>query len=83
MQSPKDKTTNKPPRSAAILLLTTILDTTWRAFAPTIGGTILGVFLDNTLDTAPIMTTIMIILGFATSILLVFMQIRAIRRESK
>jgi len=77
------KTTNKPPRSAAILLLITVLDTTWRAFVPTIGGTFLGVFLDTSLRTAPIITVVMIALGFATSIVLVIMQIKAVKRGSE
>ncbi len=83
MQSPKIKTTNKPPRSAAILLLTTVLDTTWRAFVPTIGGTFVGVFLDTTFRTVPVITITMIALGFTTSIILVMMQIKAVKRGSK
>jgi hypothetical protein len=77
--SPKTKTT-KQPRSAEILLLMTILDTTWRAFVPTIGGTLLGVCLDNWLHKAPLFTAIMITLGFAISIALVMMQLRNVRR---
>lgn len=84
-QSPRAKiqTTDRPPTTtkAAILLLSTIADTTWRAFVPTIGGTILGVLIDNTFRTAPIITTIMIITGFATSALLIVLQIRAVRRS--
>jgi F0F1-type ATP synthase assembly protein I len=68
--------------SAAILLLLTIADTTWRAFVPTIGGTFLGIGLDNLLHVAPIMTIIMIIVGFAVSGLLIALQIRRIRRTS-
>jgi multisubunit Na+/H+ antiporter MnhC subunit len=83
-QSPKahKQTTDRPPRTtnAAILLLLTIADTTWRAFVPTIGGTILGVILDNALGLAPLLTTIMIIVGFATSALLIALQIRSVRR---
>lgn len=83
-QSPRAKTqtTDRPPTvtQAAILLLTTIADTTWRAFVPTIGGTILGVTLDNILNVAPLMTTILIAVGFATSALLITLQIRSVRR---
>ena len=68
------------PRSAAILLMMTILDTTWRAFVPTIGGTFLGVGLDKLFGVAPLMTIIMIIIGFATSALLIMLQIKAVRR---
>jgi len=80
---PNTQTTDRPPTptQGAILLLLTIADTTWRAFVPTIGGTILGVVLDNVLNTAPIMTTILIIVGFATSALLIALQIRSVRRK--
>ena len=66
-------------KSAAILMLLTILDTTWRAFVPTIGGTFLGVGIDNLTHQAPIFTTVFIILGFATSALLVTLQLRRVR----
>ncbi len=83
-QSPRaeTQTTDRPPTTtkAAILLLVTIADTTWRAFVPTIGGTILGVTLDNVLNTAPVITTIAIITGFAVSALLIALQIRKVRR---
>ncbi len=81
-QSPslKTKTTNQP-HPAAILLLLTILDTMWRAFVPTIGGTILGVYLDNWLNKAPFFTTSMIIVGFATSAVLIAVQLRNVRRS--
>ena len=68
------------PRSAAILLMMTILDTTWRAFVPTIGGTFLGVGLDKLFGLAPWMTIVMIIVGFAVSALLIMLQIRSVRR---
>jgi hypothetical protein len=78
------QTTHHSPTSissAAILLLVTILDTTWRAFVPTIGGTILGINLDHVFNTAPVITIVMIIVGFITSALLVTLQIRRVRRQ--
>ncbi len=77
------KTMTQPPTmtKAALLLFVTVLDTTWRAFVPTIGGTILGIMLDNTLHTAPLMTTILIIVGFILSALLIILQIRSVRRQ--
>ena len=84
-QSPHSdkKTMTQPPTmtKAAILLFGTIADTTWRAFVPTIGGTILGIALDNTFHTAPLLTTIMIIVGFALSTLLIILQLRSVRRQ--
>lgn len=82
MASPSHKTTTQPPRSAVVLLLRTALDTSWRAFVPTIGGTLLGVWLDNILMTAPIITTAMITLGFLTSAALIALQIRRVRSHS-
>lgn len=83
MQSTQSKTSDKPQKSAAILLLMTLLDTTWRAFVPTIGGTFVGVFLDTTFRTVPIITIAMIALGFTTSTILVMMQIKAVKRGSR
>lgn len=79
-QSPKPGNKTTPPQSAALLLITTMLDTTWRAFAPTIGGTFLGIGLDKALHLAPLMTIIFVILGFAVSVLLIILQLRAVRR---
>ncbi|HEU4830990.1 MAG TPA: AtpZ/AtpI family protein [Candidatus Saccharimonadales bacterium] len=80
-QSPKskDKTTDQP-RPAAILLLITIADTTWRMFAPTIGGTFAGIGLDHIFNTAPWLTITMVILGFAMSMTLVTLQIRKLKK---
>lgn len=79
-QSPKSGNKTTPPQSAALLLISTIADTTWRAFVPTIGGTFLGIGLDKAFNIAPIMTTIFIILGFAISALLIVLQLRAVQR---
>jgi len=67
-------------KSAAILMLFTILDTTWRAFVPTIGGTFIGIGLDNLTNKAPIFTTLFIIIGFATAAFLVIMQLKRVRK---
>lgn len=65
----------------AVILLLTFLDTTWRAFVPTIGGTILGITLDNATGRAPLFTTVLIIIGFAVSALLITLQIRRVRKS--
>ncbi len=81
-QSPRPKTkATKLPHSAVILLLLTILDTTWRAFIPPIGGTFLGIGLDNLLNKAPLFTTIMIIIGFLISAVLIALQLRNVKRS--
>lgn len=86
-QSPRltdkaSQTTDRPQttQSASILLLGTALDTTWRAFLPTIGGTFLGIGIDHWLNIAPIGTIVCIILGTATAALLITKQIRDIRK---
>jgi O-antigen ligase len=80
IQSPKSGNKTTPPHFAALLLISTMADTTWRAFVPTIGGTFLGIGLDKVLNLAPLMTIIFIILGFTVSALLIVLQIRAVRR---
>jgi hypothetical protein len=66
---------------AVIILLLTFLDTTWRAFVPTIGGTVLGIVLDNATGRAPLFTTALIFIGFVTSALLITLQIRRVRKS--
>lgn len=80
--SEKSQTTSRTPRSAAMILVVTALDTTWRAFVPTIGGTLIGVALDKVFSIAPIATTICIILGFATSTLLIIHQLKTVRKSA-
>lgn len=72
--------TTKQPKSASMLLIVTALDTTWRAFLPTIGGTFLGIGLDHLFNIAPVATIICLILGAAASALLIAKQIRDVRK---
>ncbi len=67
--------------SGPILLLMTALDTTWRAFVPTIGGTFLGIWLDHLFHITPIATVICLILGFTVSALLIAQQLISVRRH--
>jgi F0F1-type ATP synthase assembly protein I len=82
MTQKEPQMTTQPMTStqAAILLLLTFADTTWRALVPTIGGTIIGVSLDSMFKTAPTMTIISIILGSVVSALLIIQQLRKVRR---
>lgn len=83
--------TNQPSRTtedesqpkSAMILLWTALDTTWRAFIPTIGGTFLGVGLDNLFNIKPWATIICMIIGFALSTLLITKQLYSIRKPRK
>jgi len=82
IESPSLNTkTTKVPKSTAYLLLFTILNTTLRAFVPTIGGTIIGVTLDNLLNKAPLFTFIMIPLGFTVSAILIVLQINKVKKS--
>lgn len=65
----------KPPKkSAALILFTIAADTTWRMFVPTLGGTALGIWLDNSIETKPWCTIVGLSIGVAITTLLVRQQ---------
>ena len=80
---PSRTTEDKPETSSAMLLMWTALDTTWRAFIPTIGGTFLGIGLDNLFNIKPWATITCMIIGFALSALLITKQLYDIRKPRK
>lgn len=82
LSSEASKTTDtaRTKKSVSMLLLATALDTTWRAFVPTIGGTFLGIWLDHTFSVTPLATIICLIVGVALSALLITKQIRDVRK---
>ena len=61
----------------------TALDTTWRAFVPTLGGTFLGIGLDHLLGIAPIATIVCLLGGAILSMVLIIKQLRDVRRPLK
>jgi len=69
--SDEDKQQTPPTNSSVILLLSTIGDTTWRMFGPTILLTIVGIYGDNMLDTTPWLTVAGVLLGAVGAGLLV------------
>ena len=69
--------------SGSMLIFMTALDTTWRAFVPTLGGVFLGIGLDHLFNIAPVATIICLILGTALSILLIVKQLRDVRKPMK
>jgi hypothetical protein len=79
---PKPGRTTKP-QSPITLIFVTALDTTWRAFLPTIGGVFLGIGIDHLLNIAPIGTIICLVLGTITSALLIAKQLRDVRKPLK
>ena len=81
-KEPEQTTKPRSTVSAPMLMLLTALDTTLRLFIPTIGGTFLGIGIDHLLNIAPIATIVCLILGVATSALLITIQLRTIRKQS-
>lgn len=59
----------------------TMADTTWRMFVPSVGLTLLGAWLDGQFGTKPGLTFGGIVLGFAGAALLVYLQLRGIKRQ--
>lgn len=66
-----------------MLIFMTALDTTWRAFVPTLGGVFLGIGLDHLWGVAPVATIVCLILGALTSALLIAKQLRDVRKPLK
>ncbi|HEV7951824.1 MAG TPA: AtpZ/AtpI family protein [Candidatus Saccharimonadales bacterium] len=78
-QNDDDKQPTPPDASTVILLLTTIGDTTWRMFVPTIGLTILGLLADKMLHTTPWIMILGIVAGAYLAYILVKRQIKKVK----
>lgn len=79
-QHDDDKTPIPPDRSTVILLLATIGDTTWRMFVPTIGMTLLGLFVDKWLHTTPWVMVVGMTIGIGITALLVKDQLKRVKK---
>lgn len=66
---------------SATLLMKTMVGTTWRVFLPTIGLTLLGLWLDNVINMKPWLMVAGISPGFAVSFSLVWLQVAKIKRQ--
>lgn len=66
-----------------MLIFITALDTTWRAFLPTLGGVFLGIGIDHLFNIAPIATIVCLVLGVVASTLLIVKQLRDVRKPLK
>ena len=77
---PGRTTKQRPEFSAFKLVAMTMLDTTWRAFVPTLGGVFLGIGIDHLFSIAPWGMIICLILGVALSALLIAKQLRDVRK---
>jgi len=69
--------------SGPMLIFITALDTTWRAFLPTLGGVFLGIGIDHLFNIAPIATIVCLVLGVVASTLLIVKQLRDVRKPLK
>ncbi len=69
---------NPPEDSTGILLLKDIGDTTWRMLIPSVGMTLLGVWLDATFSTKPWLMLVGAVVGFSFAILLVKRQLERV-----
>lgn len=86
MNKAADSTTKPPaPKGSvsATSMFLMVADTSARLFVPAIGGTVLGIWADHSFDTKPWMTVVGVALGAATAFLLVFMQLRSIKRAEQ
>ncbi len=63
------------------VILATIGDTSWRMFVPTVGFTLLGVWLDGNLETTPWLMCGGIVIGFLGAFLLVKKQIDGLTQK--
>jgi len=79
-EQPGRTKTQPPAMSATKLMFVTALDTTWRAFVPTLGGTFLGIGVDKLFSISPIGLIVCLILGVAISAALITLQLRAVRK---
>ncbi len=69
--------------AAARVILGTIGDTTWRMFVPSIGCTLLGVWLDSVFGLKPWLMFAGVILGFVGAYLLVNKQLGRVKRKKE
>lgn len=73
--------TSEAEAISAILL--TIGDTTWRMFVPSIGFTLLGVWLDGVFGLKPWLMVAGIVVGCLSAVLLVKFQIDTIKKRKE
>lgn len=80
--SPNEKgesPTPPPEKSTVVLLLGDIGDTTWRMFVPTIGFTLVGLYVDSQLHTKPWCMIAGIIIGSVCAGYLVKRQLQKVK----
>lgn len=71
---------NNPMNARSVWLL--LVDTTTRLFVPSVGGTVLGLWVDKKTDNTPLFTILGVTLGTTIALWLVYMQLREAERRS-
>ncbi|MBC7512549.1 AtpZ/AtpI family protein [Candidatus Saccharibacteria bacterium] len=82
MREPNDipSGTPRPPKnSTVVLLLGTMLDTTWRMFGPTLGLAALGLWADTRSGTGPLYSLLGVGIGIVIAALLVRHQFKKVK----
>jgi len=75
----KQTDTEASARQIVSVMWATFGDTTWRLFVPSVGGTLLGVWADESWGTTPLMIIIGTGLGISCAIWLVVLQYRKVK----
>lgn len=68
----------KSKQPTAFILLSTAADTTWRMFVPTLGGTLLGLWLDDENNTEPLYGIIGLFIGIIITAFLIRQQYKQV-----
>lgn len=75
----EEQTPSPTQKSATILLLRDMADTSWRMFVPIIGIMLLGLYGDVLLHTKPILLLVGLGIGVVVSALLVKRQLKKVK----
>lgn len=78
----KHEPSEESNKSTAVLLFATAADTTWRMFVPTLGGSLLGLWLDGVWGTEPLLAVAGLALGIAMTAVLVRQQYKEVEKNN-
>lgn len=77
-KKPQSEASSTPSKQTVILLISTLADTTWRLFVPTVSGLLIGLWIDSQNGTKLWFAALGTILGTLLAIALVRNQIKNI-----
>lgn len=69
-----------PSANDVLVLFSTVADTTWRMFVPTLLGLALGLWADSTFYTKPLFTLIGVIVGVIVCLGLIYVQMKGVKK---